>query len=174
MQIGLFMQGSAELYSLLALTASLYVQKVSQLLIRQLPWRACVWRLRWPLETTSAIGFECLGFMQFTLAVCGSSIPLCKVLEWNCIMLGRVCHWLFCMCLLFIPVTQPPAFYVGKGSRATISHHTAGGDHSLWGCLFWVLGRPESFKRSVLRSARWEKGGYCRWQWVRVSTQIFV
>lgn len=148
--------------------------KFSQLLILQWLWRACVWRFRWPLETTSSIGFECLGFMQFTSAGSSSNIPLCKVLERNCIMLGRVCHWLFCMCLRFIPVTQPPAFYVGKGSRTAISHRTAGSDHSLWGCLFWVLGRPESFKWGVLWSARWEKGGYRRRQWVRVSTQIFI
>ena len=112
--------------------------------------------------------------MQFTLALCSSNIPLCKVLEWNCIMLGRVCHWLFCIHLLFIPVTQPPAFNVGKGSRAAINHHTTGGNYSLWGCLFWVLGRPESFKRRVLRSPRWEKGGYSRWQWVWVSTPIYL
>lgn len=147
--------------------------KFSQLLILELLWRACVRRFRWPLERNSAIGFECLGFMPFTSALCGSNIPLCKVLERGCIMWGCVCHWLFWISLLFIPVTQPPAFYVGKGSRSAINHHTAGGDHSLWGCLFWVLGRPESFKRSVLRSARWEKGGYRRWQWVRVSAQVF-
>lgn len=146
--------------------------KFSLLLILQFLWRARVWRFRWPFETTSAIGFECLGFMQFTLALCSSSIPLCKVLEWNCIMLGPVCHWLFCIHLLFIPVTQPPAFNVGKGSRTAINHRTAGGNYSLWGCLFWVLGRPESFKRSVLRSASWKKGGYSWWQWLWVSTHI--
>lgn len=173
-QIGLLCTGSRECYSLLALATALYVLKVftgidplvamkGMCVEIQMAFRNNLFNWLWmPWLYAVHVGWE----QQQYPSLQGVGVELHHV------RLRLPLAVLYVSSLY--PSDSTPCFYVGKGSRTAISHHTAGSDHSLWGCLFWVLGRPESFKWGVLRSARWEKGGYRRWQWVRVSPQIFI
>lgn len=76
-------------------------------------------------------------------------------------------------CFLFLSfLSNLGLFSLGEGSRSTITNRTTGGHHSLWGCLLWISGGPESFKWSVFWGACREEGGYSWRQWVRVG-QLF-
>lgn len=69
-------------------------------------------------------------------------------------------------CWFFSSFFFPPS---GEGSCTPINHHTTGGHYPLWGCLFWIYGRPESVKWGVIWSACWKEGGCSWWQWFRVG-----
>lgn len=145
-------------------------QKFSHLLILQSPWRAaCVdsdGLLKQPLEFPVNVSALCSPrwlrapalslFLQgvgVTLHHVGPRLPL------------AVLH----PSPLYPCVSTLWWFSLGEGSRPGVNHHTTRGHNPLRGRLFWVLGGPESLKRSVLRSACWEEGGYSWWQRVRVG-----
>lgn len=174
-QIGLLCRRSPELYSPLALATSLYVLKVFT-----------------AIDPSAAVKGMCVEIqMAFRNNLCNwlwmprlYAVHVGSVQQQYPSLQGvgvELHHLRLCLPLavlypspLYPCDSPPPPFNVGKGSRTAINHRTTRGNHSLWGCLFWVLGRPESFKRSLLRSTRWKKGGYSWWQWLWVSTQIFL
>lgn len=173
-QIGLLCTGSREFFSLLALAAALYVLKVFTAIDPSVAMKGMCVEIQMAFRNNL---FNWLWMPWFYAVHVGWEQQQYPSLQGVGVELHHVRPRLP-LAVLYVsslyPSDSTPCFYVGKGSGTTISHHTAGSDHSLWGCLFWVLGRPESFKWGVFRSACWEKGGYRWWQWVRVSRQIFI
>lgn len=137
-------------------------RKFSRLLILQSLWRAACEDSYGLFETTSQICCECLALCSpcrlrapavclFTR--CWSNVASCWAFS------ASGCSGSFSS-FSILPVLTLWWCALGEGSRPTINHHTTGGYHPLWGCLFWIPGGPESPKRSVLRSTCWEEGGY--------------
>lgn len=143
----------------LSTTAELSMKKKFSclLILQHSPWIAeqslfvLLWLFKYAMNA-----FLC----RFFKAKRSSSMSLYKVL------LHHARPWLFSVPFF---LSNLGWFSLGEGSRSTITDRTTGGHHSLWGCLLWISGGPESFKRSVLWGACREEGGYSWRQWVRVG-----